>query len=182
VPADVKLRDQLARLKDPRVLKYCQYYSIVFGGYVALSLWMVQYYVGEYGLDIRTAALLAACFSLPGGVLRAIGGWLSDKYGAHQRHLVGDVGELDLPVPAELPADRIHDPARSTARDLPRRPERLRLHGADVRAGHRLGLRQGQRLQVHQRRLPGTTSAPSAASSAWPAAWAASCCPSCSAR
>jgi NNP family nitrate/nitrite transporter-like MFS transporter len=39
--------------------------------------------VGEYGLDIRAAALLAACFSLPGGVLRAIGGWLSDKYGAH---------------------------------------------------------------------------------------------------
>ena len=27
--------------------------------------------------------MLAACFSLPGGVLRAVGGWLSDKYGAH---------------------------------------------------------------------------------------------------
>jgi MFS transporter, NNP family, nitrate/nitrite transporter len=43
----------------------------------------VQYYVGEFGLDIRVAALLAACFSLPGGVLRAIGGVLSDKFGAH---------------------------------------------------------------------------------------------------
>ncbi len=75
---------QLKALKDPRVIKYCQYYSIVFGGYVALSLWMVQYYAGEFGLDIRVAALLAACFSLPGGVLRAIGGWLSDKHGAHQ--------------------------------------------------------------------------------------------------
>lgn len=75
---------QLKALKDPRVLKYCQYYSIVFGGYVGLALWMVQYYVGEYGLDIRVAALLAACFSLPGGVLRAIGGWLSDKHGAHK--------------------------------------------------------------------------------------------------
>ena len=83
VPSNVRFVDQLKALKDPRVLKYCQYYSIVFGGYVALSLWMVQYYVGEYGLDIRAAALLAACFSLPGGVLRAIGGWLSDKYGAH---------------------------------------------------------------------------------------------------
>ncbi|HQY09137.1 MAG: NarK/NasA family nitrate transporter [Burkholderiales bacterium] len=83
VSSDVKFVDQLKMLKDPKVLKYCQYYSIVFGGYVALSLWMVQYYVGEFGLDIRTAALLAACFSLPGGVLRAIGGWLSDKYGAH---------------------------------------------------------------------------------------------------
>jgi MFS transporter, NNP family, nitrate/nitrite transporter len=75
--------DQLKALKDPRVLRYCQYYSIVFGGYVALALWMVQYYVGEYGMDIRVAALLAACFSLPGGVLRAIGGGLSDRYGAH---------------------------------------------------------------------------------------------------
>ena len=83
VPPTTKFSDQLKLLKDPRVLKYCQYYSIVFGGYVALSLWMVQYYVGEYGLDIRAAALLAACFSLPGGVLRAVGGWLSDKFGAH---------------------------------------------------------------------------------------------------
>ena len=79
----VKFTDQLKSLKDPKVLKYCQFYSIVFGGYVALSLWMVQYYVGEFGLDIRTAALLAACFSLPGGVLRAVGGWMSDKWGAH---------------------------------------------------------------------------------------------------
>ena len=83
-PAKGGLKAQLAALKDPRVLKYCQYYSIVFGGYVGLALWMVQYYVGEYGLDIRVAALLAACFSLPGGVLRAIGGWLSDKHGAHK--------------------------------------------------------------------------------------------------
>ena len=84
VPSNVKFTDQLKALKDPRVLKYCQYYSIVFGGYVALALWMVQYYIGEYGLDIRVAALLAACFSLPGGVLRAVGGWLSDKHGAHK--------------------------------------------------------------------------------------------------
>ncbi len=83
VASQASFSSQLQALKDPKVLKYCQYYSIVFGGYVALSLWMVQYYVGEYGLDIRTAALLAACFSLPGGVLRAFGGWLSDKYGAH---------------------------------------------------------------------------------------------------
>ena len=40
-------------------------------------------FFGEFGLDIRAAALLAACFSLPGGVLRAVGGWMSDKYGAH---------------------------------------------------------------------------------------------------
>ncbi len=83
VDAKITWRDQLGALRDPKVWKLCQFYSIVFGGYVALSLWMVQYYVGEYGFEIRAAALLAACFSLPGGVLRAVGGWLSDKYGAH---------------------------------------------------------------------------------------------------
>jgi NNP family nitrate/nitrite transporter-like MFS transporter len=50
---------------------------------VALSLWMTKYYITEYGFGIEAAALLAACFSLPGGVLRAMGGWMSDRWGAH---------------------------------------------------------------------------------------------------
>lgn len=79
----ITMREQLAALKDPKVWKYSQYYSIVFGGYVALALWMTKYYVSEYGFDLRTAAMLAAAFSIPGGVLRAIGGHLSDKFGAH---------------------------------------------------------------------------------------------------
>ncbi len=79
----VSLKRQLAVLKDLRVWKYCQYYSIVFGGFTALSVWMPQYFVQEYGLSIAEAALLAACFSLPAGVLRAAGGWLADRYGAH---------------------------------------------------------------------------------------------------
>jgi len=77
------LRQQLAVLKDLRVWKYCQYYSIVFGGFTALSVWMPQYFVSEYGLSIAQASLLAACFSLPAGILRAAGGWLADRFGAH---------------------------------------------------------------------------------------------------
>jgi MFS transporter, NNP family, nitrate/nitrite transporter len=73
---------QLKMLKDPAIWRYCQYYSVVFGGYVGLALWMTKYYVTEYGFDMKSAALLAACFSLPGGVLRAFGGWLSDRHGA----------------------------------------------------------------------------------------------------
>ncbi len=79
----VTVREQLQALKDPTVWRYSQYYSIVFGGYVALSLWMTKYYITEYGFDLQLAALLAAAFSVPGGVLRAVGGWFSDKYGAH---------------------------------------------------------------------------------------------------
>ena len=84
VSSKVSLKEQLALLKDPGVLRYSQYYSVVFGGYVALALWMTKYYVGEYGLSLQTAAFLAACFSLPGGVLRAVGGYLSDKFGAYK--------------------------------------------------------------------------------------------------
>jgi MFS transporter, NNP family, nitrate/nitrite transporter len=83
VSSSVSLKEQLSTLKDPRVWKYCQYYSIVFGGYVGLALWLTKYYVQEYDFDLKDAALLAACFSLPGGILRAFGGWFSDKFGAH---------------------------------------------------------------------------------------------------
>jgi NNP family nitrate/nitrite transporter-like MFS transporter len=81
--ASVPLSKQLAVLRDPRVWKYCQYYSIVFGGFTALSMWMPQYFLHQYHFPIAQASLMAACFSLPGGVLRALGGFLADRFGAH---------------------------------------------------------------------------------------------------
>jgi NNP family nitrate/nitrite transporter-like MFS transporter len=83
VGKSVSIREQLAAFKDPKVWRYSQYYSIVFGGYVALALWMTKYYISEYGFNLQTAALLAAAFSIPGGLLRAVGGYFSDKFGAH---------------------------------------------------------------------------------------------------
>lgn len=82
-PATGSAFGQLAVLRDPRVWKYCQYYSIVFGGFTALSVWMPSYFRSEYGFSLAEASLLAACFSLPGGVFRALGGWLADRFGAH---------------------------------------------------------------------------------------------------
>jgi MFS transporter, NNP family, nitrate/nitrite transporter len=79
----VTFREQLRVLKDPKVLKYCQYYSVVFGGYVALALYLTRYYIAEYGLGIQLAALIASIFVLPSGIIRALGGWLSDRFGAH---------------------------------------------------------------------------------------------------
>jgi NNP family nitrate/nitrite transporter-like MFS transporter len=67
-------RAALAVLKDWRVWKLCQYYSLTFGGFTALSLWMTEYYVQEYGASVKTAGLLAIAFALPAGVLRAAGG------------------------------------------------------------------------------------------------------------
>ena len=181
VDAKITWREQLAALKDPNVWKYCQYYSIVFGGYVALSLWMMQYYVGEYGLDIRVAALLAACFSLPGGVLRAVGGWFSDRYGAHRVTWwvlwVSWICLFILSYPqTDMTIQTVNGPT-----DLPRRPERLDVHRADVRGGRGVGVRQGIGVQVHRRRVPAQHRRHLRHRRASPAASAASCCRSCSA-
>jgi NNP family nitrate/nitrite transporter-like MFS transporter len=70
-------------LRDPRVWKLCQYYSITFGGFTSLSLWMPQYLKAEYGMTLVAASAFAAGFSLPGSVLRAVGGALADRFGAH---------------------------------------------------------------------------------------------------
>jgi len=81
---NVSMKEQLKMLNDPKIWKYMQYYSLVFGGFVALSLWMTKYYINEYGFDLKTAALLAAIFVLPSGAIRALGGWFADKYGAYK--------------------------------------------------------------------------------------------------
>ncbi|MDH5722586.1 MAG: MFS transporter [Alphaproteobacteria bacterium] len=73
---------QMEPLKNIQVWRFSLYYFFVFGAFVALALWLPRYYVGVYGLDIKTAGMLAACYALPGSVFRALGGWMSDRYGA----------------------------------------------------------------------------------------------------
>ena len=73
---------QLEPLKNQQVWRFSLYYFFVFGAYVALALWLPRYYVGAYGLELTTAGMLAAMYALPGSVFRALGGWMSDKYGA----------------------------------------------------------------------------------------------------
>jgi NNP family nitrate/nitrite transporter-like MFS transporter len=72
----------LAPLKDVRVWRFGFYYFLVFGAFVALSQWLVPYYLNVYGMSLATAGVLASVFSLPSGVIRALGGWISDKFGA----------------------------------------------------------------------------------------------------
>ena len=77
-----KLSDQLAPLKELRVWRFGLYYYFVFGGFVALALWLPKYYVGEYGMDLKTASFITILFTLPSGLVRALGGYVSDKAGA----------------------------------------------------------------------------------------------------
>jgi NNP family nitrate/nitrite transporter-like MFS transporter len=73
---------QIEPLKKLQVWRFSLYYFFVFGGYVALALWLPHYYVEVYALDIKIAGMLAAVYALPGSVFRALGGLISDKIGA----------------------------------------------------------------------------------------------------
>ncbi len=76
--------DRLQPLKRMRVWRFGLYYFLVFGGFVSLAQWLIPYYVNAYTMTVATAGLMAAIFSFPSGVVRAFGGYLSDKWGARK--------------------------------------------------------------------------------------------------
>lgn len=73
---------QMEPLKNIQVWRFATYYFFVFGAFVALASFLPRYYVGAYGLELTTAGVFAGLYSLPGSVFRALGGWMSDKWGA----------------------------------------------------------------------------------------------------
>ncbi|WP_342236969.1 nitrate/nitrite transporter [Inquilinus sp. OTU3971] len=75
---------ELEPLKNIQVWRFSIYYFFVFGAFVALALWLPQYLVAVYGLDIRAAGMIAAFFSVPASLFRVYGGHLSDVYGARR--------------------------------------------------------------------------------------------------
>ena len=76
------LAEQFAPLKNLQVWRFSLYYFFVFGGFVALALWMPHYLIDVYGVDVKTAGMAAASFSLSASLFRAYGGHLSDRFGA----------------------------------------------------------------------------------------------------
>jgi len=75
---------ELSPLKRLQVWRFSLYYFFVFGAFVALALWLPRYLIGVYGLDIKTAGMLAAFYVVPASIFRAYGGHLSDRYGARK--------------------------------------------------------------------------------------------------
>jgi MFS transporter, NNP family, nitrate/nitrite transporter len=75
---------QLQPLGNLQVWRFGLYYFFVFGAFVALALWLPRYLIGAYGLDIATAGLIAAAYSIPASLFRIVGGWLSDRIGARK--------------------------------------------------------------------------------------------------
>ncbi|MFC3615369.1 nitrate/nitrite transporter [Lutimaribacter marinistellae] len=78
------LSQQFAPLKNLQVWRFSLYYFFVFGAFVALALWMPHYLIDVYSVDVKTAGMAAASFSLSASLFRAYGGHLSDKFGARQ--------------------------------------------------------------------------------------------------
>lgn len=74
--------EQFAPLKNLQVWRFSLYYFFVFGAFVALALWLPHYLINVYEVDVRTAGMAAASFSLSASLFRAYGGHLSDKFGA----------------------------------------------------------------------------------------------------
>lgn len=73
---------QLSALKKLQVWRFALYYFFVFGAFVSLALWLPRYLMGVYDLDVKTAGMLAAFYSIPASLFRIYGGRLSDRHGA----------------------------------------------------------------------------------------------------
>lgn len=71
----------LAPLKEPQVWRFGLYYYFVFGSFLALLLWLPQYYMSAYKLDIESAMLFTLLFVTSSSMVRALGGWFADRYG-----------------------------------------------------------------------------------------------------
>ncbi len=75
-------RMQLEPLKNIQVWRFATYYFFVFGAFVAFASFLPRYYVGAYGVSLAAAGVFAGMYSLPGSIFRALGGWMSDVWGA----------------------------------------------------------------------------------------------------
>ena len=90
----ISTADQLAPLRDIQVWRFSTYYFFVFGAFVALASFLPRYYTGAYGLELTTAGVFAGLYSLPGSVFRALGGWMSDIWGARFVMYLTFIGSL----------------------------------------------------------------------------------------
>jgi len=75
------IKEQLAPLKNARVWRFGLYYYFVFGSFLALILWLPHYYHNAYNLTIEQAMAYTLFFAATSSMVRALGGWFSDRYG-----------------------------------------------------------------------------------------------------
>ncbi|HEY1195629.1 MFS transporter [Flavobacterium sp.] len=78
------LKQLVQPLKSVRVWRFGTYYFLVFGSFVTFSQWLLPNFMNVYHTSLILGGIFTSCFSLPAGVVRAFGGFLSDKFGARK--------------------------------------------------------------------------------------------------
>ena len=85
VDAEPKTVKQLLQpLKRVRVWRFGTYYFLLFGSFVTFSQWLLPNFMNVYHTTLIMGGLFTTFFSLPAGIVRAVGGFLSDKFGARK--------------------------------------------------------------------------------------------------
>jgi NNP family nitrate/nitrite transporter-like MFS transporter len=116
------LREMVRPLRSVRVWRFSLYYVVVFGAYVGLAAWLPKYYVDVFDVPLYQAALLTALFIFPASLLRPLGGYLSDRFGARRVMyatfgamlastglLMMPFGHIVLHVPQKYEADGVRE-------------------------------------------------------------------------
>lgn len=68
-------------LKKGQIWRFGLYYYFVFGSFLALILWLPQYYASAYDLSNAQAMAFTLFFVATSSMVRALGGWFADRYG-----------------------------------------------------------------------------------------------------
>ncbi len=64
-----------------QVWRFGLYYYFVFGSFLALIMWLPQYYANVYQLTPSQAMAYTLFFAATSSMVRALGGWFADRYG-----------------------------------------------------------------------------------------------------
>jgi NNP family nitrate/nitrite transporter-like MFS transporter len=80
-PKPKPLSEYASILRVPETWWFCFFYSITFGGFLALVSYLAIYFNTAYGIDKVHVGYLVAIASLTGSLLRPVGGFIADRIG-----------------------------------------------------------------------------------------------------
>jgi NNP family nitrate/nitrite transporter-like MFS transporter len=80
-PPAKQWRDYALVLAMPDTWWFCFFYSVTFGGFVGLAVFLNSFFKVQYDLSPVEAGYFASACVLSGSLLRPVGGYLADRFG-----------------------------------------------------------------------------------------------------
>jgi NNP family nitrate/nitrite transporter-like MFS transporter len=80
-PAPKPLAAYASVLRHGDTWWFCLFYSVTFGGFVGLAVFLNSFFFLQYGLDRVQAGYFATACVIAGSFLRPVGGYLADRFG-----------------------------------------------------------------------------------------------------